>query len=168
MTWVADQDWEVNAESVEAQGRNVTTELTDRIGDGFELEGPADETFLKDRWVIWWYPKKGGMPRGKKLYSTHLCREVLRKAFHYKGSTENLDTVLRSENPPPDPFDVNEPGFVESFVSVLSREKYAALREQDDYDDSWFEPRITLIANFWLDVKADYLGRIQPHIRQLG
>lgn len=152
-----DQEWSVNHDALKKKCIDEDIAYF-RVSNGFEVEHDDDIGIMKDRWILVWMPKRGGMPRKTGLRWVRTSAEFVRDGFRYDDSPEIPRNVMLAPSPndrPPVPFDLGDESFVRSFLKLMSENDYSKLRDGVK-GEAWFSSREGLILKFWQELQIQY------------
>lgn len=160
ISWYGNDKWSESKKAIQehfgAVSRQRYKQIVDQIEDGIELEDEQDLSVLHPgRWVLDFELASYRKGKGIALYWIHLG-DLIRGAYFYDDAPEEfMDCFLADANPPPPPFEINNPLLRLVVSQTLQKIKYRKL-VQSRYDGPWFKPRLHLFQPFWKDVQNRY------------
>ncbi|MFH1558421.1 MAG: phospholipase D family protein [Pseudomonadota bacterium] len=159
---LAHDSWEVNEQALTEFGGLQNLALRERIENGEEVFNPEEKLVMENRWNLYWNVRKGAPyhpTKKQSLFWNFMGTEVLEDGFKWEGSEDYSDVLLRAEEQPPEPFEVNTPAFMEAFRNVIIRSDFDLLRDYDG-DGSWYKKAEECLSIFWAAVKEQYVAQL--------
>lgn len=154
--WFRYRKYAIEDDAVIRQLGSVSPEIECLIDAGAEVFAEEDKKFFSSpRWLLHFRLREDGKVGTQLELSWTYTDLVLEDIYKYKGKDQLYSCAIAAGNPPPHPFDLDDPVFKKAFAAVMNREKFTALLEKTE-EEPWYVPRQPLIHDFWHDVKKEY------------
>lgn len=157
LTWWSDYNPELQENNIIEQ---VGPDYQSIMDGAIDIEGKEDESIIINSCMLAWRRNRDGLPSRKQpLEWWFFSNRVVRNAHRAPWESHLRDVVIRDTTERTGPFDLNDRIFKETLRDVLERDAFKTFRT-DEYDGSWFCPRITEMKNLWRALHEEYCKRI--------
>lgn len=155
-----DSPWVSNEQNVEASLGSYTPDIKDRVENRSEkIESETDRPLLtKGTWILFW--ERSGrkqMRSNSKLAFVYLDQLVPGAVRHKEGEAPEIDAILWSDDPPPEPIGLKDRLLIRAFEEVISRDEFRPMRQGEG--PAWYAPIRDQTQLFW--------RHLQDHYREL-